>query len=494
LSVVKIKEIPSIDQAGCTFFYHCIKSKDFLRSKAITLARINQHSPMFRKILIVTLIVIGSFLLIASILIAPIDYRPWEDRVELRATVEKAQKSIMPSTSGENDLFAGWARVNITPSRPISMAGYGPRGTYNSVHDSLFCNTVVFDNGAAKAVIISLDMLLVPNQIRNEVTIALEPLGFSATSIFLSATHTHSGFGNWEKSIAGRLAFGNFYESIQSMVASRIIESVLSAQDRMAKVSIGFVKADASELVANRLSPDGNKDPFIRAVVLKKLDGKIAIITAFSGHATNLNSNIRELSRDYPGVLTDELEKLPDVEFAMFCAGMVGSHSISLDLPKGQERIEIAGKLLAGKIESRLPEVTFLDNASIGSQRLEIELPQSQLRITENLRLRSWVFDSFFGALNAEIYALDIDGILLIGMPCDFSGELSVNNQLDSLGYAQGKHLFVTSFNGAYIGYITEDRHYANCTHDEVRFMNWVGPGMGSYFVEITKVIIGEKK
>ncbi|MDZ7608290.1 MAG: hypothetical protein U5K79_22520 [Cyclobacteriaceae bacterium] len=277
------------------------------------------------------------------------------------------------------------------------------------------------------------------------------------------------------------------------MLAGRIVESVVSAQDKMAEVNIGFIKADAGEIVANRLSPDGSKDPFIRAFVLKKADGKMAIVTAFSGHATNLNSHSRELSRDYPGVLTDELEKLPDVEFAMFCAGMVGSHSIKLKLPKGQERIEVAGKFLAEKIASQLSGINFSENTSTGHGHLELALPPPQLRLTENLRLRSWVFDSFFGSLKGEIYVLDIGNILLIGMPCDFSGELSINNHLDSLAEIQGKQLFITSFNGAYIGYITEDRHYDTCTHDEVRVMNWVGPGMGSYFIEITKGIIGTK-
>ncbi len=448
---------------------------------------------MFRKSIIIILIILGSLIFIAFLLIGPIDYRSWEDRVELKETVINARTAADPAITEATGLVAGWARVNITPTIPVSMAGYGPRGPYKSVHDSLFCNTVVFENGVTTAVVISLDMLMVPTQLRDEVTPALESLGFPETSIFLTATHTHNSFGNWEKSIAGQLAFGKFDERVLSILAEQIIETVAVAKGQMNPVVIGFLKADASEIVANRLAPDGHTDPFIRAIVLKRANGKMAIITAFSGHATNLNSDIWELSRDYPGVLNDELEKLPNLEFAMFCAGMVGSHSISLNMPKNQERIEVAGKLIAEKIESRLQDITFQNNFSIGHQRLEIALPPSQLRITKNLRLRSWVFDGFFGPLEAEIYAMDIGDILLIGMPCDFSGELSINNHLDSLAAIHGKDLFVTSFNGDYIGYITEDIHYSTCTHDEVRVMNWVGPGMGGYFVEIIKGIIGQK-
>jgi hypothetical protein len=75
-------------------------------------------------------------------------------------------------------------------------------------------------------------------------------------------------------------------------------------------------------------------------------------------------------------------------------------------------------------------------------------------------------------------------------MPCDYSGELSINNDLDGYAAKFGKELFITSFNGNYVGYITEDSHYYTCDHDEVKTMNWVGPNMGIYFTEVIKKMI----
>ena len=52
--------------------------------------------------------------------------------------------------------------------------------------------------------------------------------------------------------------------------------------------------------------------------------------------------------------------------------------------------------------------------------------------------------------------------------------------------------MIVTSFNGDYVGYITEDEHYDHASHAEVRTMNWVGPYFGEYFSNV--IMEGVKK
>ena len=69
----------------------------------------------------------------------------------------------------------------------------------------------------------------------------------------------------------------------------------------------------------------------------------------------------------------------------------------------------------------------------------------------------------------------------MLGTPCDFSGELMP--PIDSAASRVGLRVMVTSFNGAYIGYITLDKHY-DIDHYETRVMNWYGPGNGAYLSE----------
>ena len=371
------------------------------------------------------------------------------------------------------------------------MAGYGPRAPYHTVLDSLNSRAMVIDNGTKEIAIISLDLIMFPRLVKQGVYNALHEHGFSKNEIYLSATHTHSGFGNWEKSNAGKFIFGDFDQQNTNYLIEQIVAGVLKAKKSKTASEIGFQKIDANEFVVNRLAGEkGTKDPYLRIIYVKKENGQKGLMVSFAGHAVNLDADIWELSRDYPGILVDELENEQEIEFAMFCAGMVGSHNIDIDLPKGHERIQTTGKLLSNKISSEMDSVTYSANTTLGGIDIDIELPPSQLRITEELVIRDWLFRVLMGPLEANIKILEIGDILMIGMPCDFSGELSVNNNLDQFALDHHKNLFITSFNGNYVGYITEDSHYPTCNHDEVKTLNWVGPYKGKYFTDITRKII----
>jgi neutral ceramidase len=435
--------------------------------------------------LLIVLVLIFTFLATA---IAPIDFTPLAQLSEVQQTYQNINNVKFNSSEPKSIIKAGWSTTNITPKNPIQMAGYGPRGPYNFVHDSLYSRAIVFDNGINELVIITLDLLLFPGIIKDALQDSLSAKGFSPDEIFLNATHTHNGFGNWEKSLAGKVVFGQFNQQNVDYLIRQVLKSVTIARKNKSAVRIGFDKIDANELVANRLDQEkGIIDPFLRVISLKKENGVKAIITSFSGHPVNLDADIWEISRDYPGILVDELEKEDAIEFAMFCAGMVASHNIDINIPKGHERIQKVGKLLSEKIKNNLDSIDYNEFSNLGGLDMEINMPPSQMRITNGLHVRDWLFSTVLGPLRANIKVLEIGDLLLVGMPCDYSGELSINNGLDQIATDRGKHLFITSFNGNYVGYITEDGHYAACNHDEVKSMNWVGPYKGTYFTEIIK-------
>jgi hypothetical protein len=272
---------------------------------------------------------------------------------------------------------------------------------------------------------------------------------------------------------------------------SKIHAAVQVAETSLDNVKIAFQQIDAHELVINRLAREsGTKDPYLRLVHLMKKNGDHGMLISFSGHATNLDADVWELSRDYPGVLIDRLEENEDLDFVLFAAGMVGSHNIDIDIPKGHDRIIKTGEKLAEKIMVNSENIRYDTISLVGGADIEIGLPASQLRLVGKIGVRDWVFRTFFGPLKANIKLLQIGEVLFIGMPCDYSGELSINNHLDAYANARGKELFITSFNGNYIGYITEDSHYYSCDHDEVKTLNWVGPNMGTYFTDAIKKMI----
>ncbi len=103
--------------------------------------------------------------------------------------------SSVQSKESRNALQAGTAKVDITPKKPVKMAGYSSRtGLSKDVHDPLSARIVVFENNDKRLVLVSSDLIgfyggtaeYMRKAIVNE--FQLEP-----SELFLSAIHTHAG-------------------------------------------------------------------------------------------------------------------------------------------------------------------------------------------------------------------------------------------------------------------------------------------------------------
>ena len=85
---------------------------------------------------------------------------------------------------------------------------------------------------------------------------------------------------------------------------------------------------------------------------------------------------------------------------------------------------------------------------------------------------------------------LRIGDLVMLGTPCDFSGEF--NASIDSVAHHHGLKTMVTSFNGGYIGYVTPGKYY-DVDHYETQLMNWYAPGTGDYIRDcLEKIMLAE--
>jgi neutral ceramidase len=221
---------------------------------------------------------------------------------------------------------------------------------------------------------------------------------------------------------------------------------------------------------------------------LVRADSSEARLITFSAHATSISKKSKSLSGDYPSSLVGALEKKKNT-FAMFMAGMVGSHRLAGFNETEFDLVSQAGDVLAEKISLATSSVQ-IDLVEIATAHVPIIFGPAQLRLTHDLKLRDWIFSSLLDPLQGELTYVELGNIILIGTPCDFSGEIFVNQKLAELAAAHNKQLIITSFNGDYAGYITEDTHYQQVEREEVMTMNWVGPHYGTYFTEMISVLV----
>lgn len=385
-----------------------------------------------------------------------------------------------------HDFYVGYAKINLTPSQPTTTAGYIKRKNvlYNAVRDSIYVRSIVIDNGAQKIAIVSADLLIIPPTVTERLTSELASIGFSLNNTYLGATHTHNSIGNWGKG-ATRFIYGKYEDDIVEFIADQIIACIKLASENMVAANLRSGAIPIPQAVGNRMIQGGPEDSLLRVIEVHRSDSSKLVLMSYTAHATCLYSRDLELSRDYPGKLVDTLES-QGYSFAMFMAGAVGSHKCTPQY--GSECIDwMAGEISSTFLESRNALMEISDS-TLGMISIPFPLSNPQVKIHPNWKVRSWLFHSALGEYNVYLNALRIGNVIMLGTPCDFSGEF--NPQLDSVAGQKSFQTIVTSFNGGYIGYITPVNRY-DLDYHETQIMNWYAPGTGEYMQYSLERLIG---
>ena len=396
---------------------------------------------------------------------------PYAQTAYYQSTIHRLDStfSALPTPTPDT-LYAGWARQNITPRQPTKLMGYGWKGNFERVRDSLWVRSLVFQQGSLTVALISYDLMLTPPAVARAVRQRLAALGLP--NCYFTAVHTHHGFGEWQTGPAGTFITGGYNQALVDTLVSQTVASVRRAHKQLQPTRLRYAQYDRAGLVSNRLVKGGPVDPYLRALCLEQ-DSATAVLASFAAHATVLPSRTKALSADYPGAVVRALEARPNVDFAQWAAGAVGSHRPHREVDETMEAY--VQRLLRPLTEDTTKEegITALP---MRFAEVPVELPEPQLRLFAGWQVRPWLFRWFFGDIFPTLTLLQLGPVVLIGTPADFSGMLYPAIQTN------GYQVMVTSFNGDYIGYVIPDDDY-HLPHREARETNWYGPHTGSYLV-----------
>jgi hypothetical protein len=428
-----------------------------------------------------TIIGIGGFLLLfMAISIAPVDRTPMESLAGYGTMMARLDSINIDLPRAEKGLSVGFGKINITPQEPLATAGYGKRRgkPYLLVHDSIYVRSLVIDNGAERVAIVSADLLIIPPTVTEALESKLASIGFSLDNTYLSATHSHNSIGHWGQG-ATKIIYGSYEDSVVRFISDAIVASIGEATKNILPSSLRAGAIAIPQAVENRLMDGGKEDPFLRVVEAHRSDSSKLLLMTYAAHATCLSQGTLELSRDYPGMLVDELES-NDYEFAMFLAGGVGSHRGSAPTDDWSCMGWMAQQISDDFFDQRYT-LQVVRDSTLGMRRVNLPLSDPQVRISKDWKVRAWLFRTAFGEYDSFLTVLRIGDVVMLGTPCDFSGEF--NASLDSLADRAGVQVIVTSFNGGYIGYLTPGKYY-EIDHYETRLMNWYARGTGDYVRE----------
>ena len=219
--------------------------------------------------------------------------------------------------SGNRGIFmAGAAKEDITPKIGTLLYGYVPDSVSTSIHDGLEAACAAFAQGDTKALLVTISVgdfgTALCDELRERIG---KENGLPATRVVIAATHTHSA-----PNVSGIEGWGDIdREYVDNILFPRVCRACKRALEDLqpAELAIGTTESKVGIIrrqqfpngfIALGQNPWGCFDPEMTVIAIRNSETKKGIINMihYSCHGTAAGNN-REISRDWPGIMTDRL-------------------------------------------------------------------------------------------------------------------------------------------------------------------------------------------
>ena len=407
------------------------------------------------------------------------------------AAIERNGK-LSSHDSNIGQFEAGWGSRSITPPIGTPLAGFGARKGKPStgVHDEIFVKALAVSDGTDTAVIVGADMLIVPENVAELVRLRVSKQTVLTTNeILFNASHNHSGPGGFAPGFASKAFNGPYDPNIPDFLARAFTEAIVEAYQSLEPAKVTHGGVDAPEYIRNRTRREGLVDSELSYMLVEQKDGDRCFLVSYSAHPTILGAENMQFTGEYPGFLVRRIKEQTGAE-AIYLGGSVGS--MSPRPPEGDSPFDCCramGTALADKVLEAVTDTTlFKDKVDIASIGFPIELPPFQLRLSKNWRVSKFLFPVLGVDADGWMHAVRIGDIALVGTPADYCGEISID--LKSRMQNRISDLWVLSFNGDYVGYISPDKYYYDKDEKggygyERGTMSWIGPDQEAFTVSL---------
>ncbi len=386
--------------------------------------------------------------------------------------IAPAAVSPIPSTQAPQTLWAGAARVEITPPIGTPLAGYSRRHGRPSVgvDAPLYARALALSDGRRVAVLVSCEQLIIDEDLYRAVLQRLQRrYRIGRAELMLWATHTHAGPGAYGRRFLEQLSMGRYDARVFDLLHQRIAEAAARAVAMLAPASVrgGEVIVDGAS--RNRMETGGPVDPTVRVLRFDGASGtSIAMLVDFAAHPTVLGADNRRFSGDYPGALMAAVEQQHPGSVCLFAVGAIADQAPVYGAGDRFAQARMLGGRLATAALGASEQEPALTSAPVGMIVDDLWLPPARLRWGRR-RLPSWVSERFVDRY-ARLHLVAVDGWLLIGVPCDLS--LDVGRALGAAARSRGWRPLIIGFADDYIGYVLPAAAYARDSYESRMSLN----------------------
>jgi neutral ceramidase len=218
------------------------------------------------------------------------------------------------------DLKAGFAKIDVTPALPVSLAGYFNRRPAREIMDPLFTRIAVIERRGETLVFVQIDTCALPAEdvdaLRSDIS---SRTGYPGESIMVFVSHIHTG-----PDLIGLFGLPRELAYLQKL-KTQIVEAVASIRPEIpVDILIGRGRTeglsfnrrwflDDGSLVTNppkrhpsRQRPEGPVDPEIRLVAFRDPSGTDrALFVNVSNHTDTIGDDV--ISADWPGFMERDI-------------------------------------------------------------------------------------------------------------------------------------------------------------------------------------------
>ncbi|MDE2998516.1 MAG: hypothetical protein OXU79_05480 [Gemmatimonadota bacterium] len=330
----------------------------------------------------------------------------------------------MPET---NDLRAGAAMVDITPTLGTHLAGSGAgeHRPAEAVLDPLFAKAIVFEAGGRRICIVVLDLTIVTQDYTERIRAGItERTGIAPDAIMVQATQTHSapsmGYFMLDPDFPLETSEATEYlrgaeRAYGDRAAAAAVEAAVKAAGGLQPARIGLGRGVLGDLAFNRRGirrdgtitmpaplgrekrPFGNTDvcylegpmdPEVGVCCVRDLDERpFAFLLHYTCHPVNAFSHrdtYRAVSADWPGAWTGEMQQLFGSDAVPLvvngCCGNINPrHPFDSDYRPdhrrmGRELAEMSERIVHGMAFAEIDAPSFnIENVRLPFRNIPIE-------------------------------------------------------------------------------------------------------------------------
>jgi len=338
----------------------------------------------------------------------------------------------------------------IDPPELLPLGGYTARQgkVAEPGGESLFARVVILNQGNSEAVLLSVEMLTVPESLVSKVKEHLPP----GTNLFMVATHTHCAPDSQMLNTRMRMAIpgiATFKEKWLDWYGARIAEAITATRAQN-PTKVEFKSREFRPGLNRPRRAHGAPDPWVRQIEF----AGIPVVSVYAAHATLFDEKHTQTSGDWPGAIM----KSGGIVFP----GAIGDVSPATpdDKASATEKLASFSRIWAASRSGArptpiAPRLRFeTEPIAIGEPFLHPDFARAN-GIPTALANRLL---TNFAPPEASLSAVQIGRIVILGVPGEPTSH--VGRRIAEAGRRRGLDVWVVSHCNGWMGYIVDSADY----------------------------------